>query len=175
VKLKLDENIGLRGAALLRAAGHDVATVAEQGLRGATDETLFEVCKNEKRALVTLDHDFGHVLRFPPRSAHGIVVLELPSRATSNSLMDRLRELITMLNSIPSETTSGLSSRAVCAFTPVIPKRTAQTFVPPLEEHSAGCFRSVPSAPLRTGPSASSGQALRLRSGQAPGRHITSA
>ena len=97
MKLKLDENIGLRGAALLRAAGHDVATVAEQGLRGATDETLFEVCKNEKRALVTLDHDFGHVLRFPPRSAHGIVVLELPSRATSNSLMDRLRELITML------------------------------------------------------------------------------
>jgi len=44
LKLKLDENIGERGAQLLRAAGHDVATVRYQRLVGAKDEQLFAVC-----------------------------------------------------------------------------------------------------------------------------------
>jgi hypothetical protein len=40
VKLKLDENIGRRGRELLKATGHDVMTVWDQGLRGVTDEKL---------------------------------------------------------------------------------------------------------------------------------------
>lgn len=35
MKLKLDENIGMRGIAALRADGHDVATVHEQALTSA--------------------------------------------------------------------------------------------------------------------------------------------
>lgn len=59
MKLKLDENIGNRGAELLRLAGHDVATVRDEKLVGTTDEHLYDVCATEKLALVTLDHDFG--------------------------------------------------------------------------------------------------------------------
>jgi predicted nuclease of predicted toxin-antitoxin system len=59
VKFKLDENIGRRGRELLRASGHDVVTVWDQGLHGVTDEQLFKICSTEGRALVTLDRDFG--------------------------------------------------------------------------------------------------------------------
>jgi predicted nuclease of predicted toxin-antitoxin system len=69
MKIKLDENIGRRGVELLTLAGHDVMTVRDQNLQGASDETLFNVCANEDRVLITLDHDFGQVLRFPPERA----------------------------------------------------------------------------------------------------------
>jgi predicted nuclease of predicted toxin-antitoxin system len=76
MKIKLDENIGRRGIELLKAAGHDVLTVRDQGLQGAHDEALFKVCAEEERVLLTLDHDFGQVLRFSPEQSAGLVVLE---------------------------------------------------------------------------------------------------
>lgn len=66
MKLKLDENIGQRGVQLLHQAGHDVATVVEQGLKSAFDSDLIEVCRTEGRCLVTLDLDFSNPLRFNP-------------------------------------------------------------------------------------------------------------
>jgi predicted nuclease of predicted toxin-antitoxin system len=98
VKLKLDENIGRRGLDLLTQLGHDVATVRDQGLGGTTDERLFEVCADEGRILVTLDRDFGQVPRFPPEQSAGVAVLELGPRATRQSLIDRLREILAVLD-----------------------------------------------------------------------------
>ena len=38
MKIKLDENLGNRGADVLRASGHEVTTMAEEGLSCASDE-----------------------------------------------------------------------------------------------------------------------------------------
>jgi predicted nuclease of predicted toxin-antitoxin system len=78
VKLKLDENLGVRGADILRAGGHDVATVFEQGLTSAPDTAVATACKTEGRCLVTLDLDFGNPLIFRPSDYAGIVVIRLP-------------------------------------------------------------------------------------------------
>jgi Domain of unknown function (DUF5615) len=64
VKIKVDDTISASGANLLRENGHDVATVREQGLSGSPDDGIFQVCSSERRTLVTLDRDFGHVPRF---------------------------------------------------------------------------------------------------------------
>lgn len=97
MKFKLDENVGRRGLELLQKAGHDVMTVRDQGLGGAADERLFEVCAGEGRALITLDHDFGQVTRFPPEQSAGVVVLEVGPRAGVPAILDRLGAFLAVL------------------------------------------------------------------------------
>jgi predicted nuclease of predicted toxin-antitoxin system len=96
VRLKLDENIGRRGLELLRAHGHDVMSVWDQNLHGVSDEALFDVCLAEGRVLITLDRDFGQVLRFPPERSADIVVLDLGQRATIQAMMERLEDFLEM-------------------------------------------------------------------------------
>lgn len=78
MKLKLDENIDARLALVLRSAGLDALTVREQELHGTDDTDLYQICISENRALVTLDLDFSNILRFPPESTPGLIVLRGP-------------------------------------------------------------------------------------------------
>ena len=94
MKIKLDENIGKRGLELLRLEGHDALSVYDQGLSGADDDRLFDVCASEGRVLITLDRDFGEVLRFPPEDSAGIVILDLGTRASPVRILDRLADFL---------------------------------------------------------------------------------
>jgi predicted nuclease of predicted toxin-antitoxin system len=94
VRLKLDENIGRRGVELFQRAGHDVATVSEQGLSSSRDENLLRFCVSEKRCLVSLDLGFGNPLVFKPSDYEGIVVLRLPPKPTHADLLTEIRTLI---------------------------------------------------------------------------------
>jgi len=89
MKFKLDENFGTRTSGLFRDPRHDVRSVAEESLAGASDQMLYETCRTECRCLVTLDLDFADVLRFPPLKGPGIVVLRVP-RNPSLELLENL-------------------------------------------------------------------------------------
>ena len=85
MKLKLDENLGSRWADFLASYGHDVHTVPQERLSGASDSTIFETCVRERRCLVSLDLDFADILRFPPRDTAGIAILRMQHGVQANS------------------------------------------------------------------------------------------
>lgn len=90
LRAKLDENFGVRGEALLRGRGWNVATVDGQDLSSVTDETLIEVCRVEDRVVVSFDKDFADVVRFPPGRYRGIIVLRLPEPITLPMILNAL-------------------------------------------------------------------------------------
>ena len=99
MRLKLDENIDARLAAVLRQAGHDATTVREQELYGTIDPDLYNHCISEGRVLITLDLDFANVLRYPPEPTPGLVVLRGP-----DDLFPTVRNLIqTLVNALTTE------------------------------------------------------------------------
>ncbi|SRR5260370_11356431 len=97
MQVKLDENLGERGRQIFARAGHDVVTVAQQGLAGAPDNQVISVCKSEHRCLVTLDLDFSNPLVFRPEEYAGIAVLRLPRSTAPDVLHASLGSLILAL------------------------------------------------------------------------------
>jgi predicted nuclease of predicted toxin-antitoxin system len=88
MRVKLDENLGLRTAERFRAAGHDVATVRDQAMCSCSDRHLIATCRDEGRCLVSLDLDFANPLLFKPSDYAGIAVLRLPGKPTPDDLCE---------------------------------------------------------------------------------------
>ncbi len=90
IRFKVDEDLPRDIAPMLRARGHDAATVVEERLGGAPDSRVWEVAQHEHRCLVTADKGFANVSKFPPGSHSGIILLRLSreSRAGYIRLVD---------------------------------------------------------------------------------------
>jgi len=75
LRIKVDEDLPLAVAQLLRSAGYDAETVLEEGLGGWKDNALWRVVQEEQRLFVTADKGFGDIRFYPPGSHQGILLL----------------------------------------------------------------------------------------------------
>lgn len=92
MKIKLDENLPLRLAILLKELGHDAHTLHDEPLIGHADREIWEAAQKESRFLVTQDLDFSDLRQFAPGSHHGILLVRLRS-PNRRDLIERVGEL----------------------------------------------------------------------------------
>jgi predicted nuclease of predicted toxin-antitoxin system len=97
VKFKLDENLGPSIQNIFKEKGFDCSTVKEENLSGSNDQTLFHEVQKEGRVLVTMDYDFSNVLVYPPKSTHGIVVINTPGQPSLAFLKIMVKEFLNVL------------------------------------------------------------------------------
>lgn len=85
--LLADENIHPDVVARLRAAGKDVGTVQEEGLRAATDLDVLRRAREQGRVVLTHDRDFGLLALYGGEPYVGIIYLR-PGHISSNFVME---------------------------------------------------------------------------------------
>lgn len=76
MKIKLDENMPRRVETLLRARGHDVDTVHDEGRAGQPDASVGQAAIGASRILITLDRGFPAPAVLP-EGHPGVIVLKL--------------------------------------------------------------------------------------------------
>ena len=102
MKFKIDENLPIEVAELLRQTGYDAATVLEQDLGGSADTDLASLCQEERRVFVTLDTDFGDIRAYPPEQFYGLIVLRL-KRQDKPYVLQIFSRLIRIFSTEPLE------------------------------------------------------------------------
>ena len=100
MRFKVDENLPVEVADVLRAAGHDAATMFEEHLAGRPDAHVASVCQREQRALVTLDTDFADLRAYPPDQYPGLIVLRVRQQSKPH-ILAVIGHLIPMLSTEP--------------------------------------------------------------------------
>ncbi len=91
-----DANVPARLVAHMRQAlDWDVLSVVEDpDLRRASDLTHFQLARQLRRTLLTLDKDYLDARRFPPSEGSGVLVLSAPGDRQFIGLLERLDRLL---------------------------------------------------------------------------------
>ena len=100
MRFKIDENLPVELAELLREEGHEANTVLEQGLGGRGDPDIASICQREELVLITLDTDFSDIRVYPPEEFSGLIVLRLRQQDKTH-VLELIPRLIPMFSAEP--------------------------------------------------------------------------
>jgi predicted nuclease of predicted toxin-antitoxin system len=78
LRFLIDEDVPRSTARLLREAGVDAVDVRDVGLKGKSDQEVFEFAQREDRLLISCDLGFANTLRYSPTESVGILVIRIP-------------------------------------------------------------------------------------------------
>ncbi len=100
LKFMIDEDMPKSTATILRSKGYEVLDVRDLGLRGASDQKIFESAQTEKAIILTGDVGFGNLLHFPVGSHSGIVIAHYPNGLPTQGLNNQIIKAFETLTEI---------------------------------------------------------------------------
>lgn len=92
LKVLVDEDLPRSTAALLQSLGINAIDVRDVGLKAASDTQVFEYAQKEERIIITRDVEFGNILKYPPRSHYGVIVIRLPNTYVRDQILGVIRK-----------------------------------------------------------------------------------
>ncbi len=101
----VDEDMPRSMASVLREAGYQADDVRDLGLRGQSDDKIFEYARNHNSALITADLGFTNPWRFPRHSHAGVILVRLPNEMSTTAMN---QELLKALESLKDESFAGI-------------------------------------------------------------------
>ena len=94
MRFLIDEDLPRSISGLLRRYGHEAVDVRDIGLRGASDAEIASSAQNNGLCLLSADTGFSDIRNYPPEKYSGVVVLHLPAKATSSTILILLESLL---------------------------------------------------------------------------------
>ena len=94
LKFLIDEDLPRSTTHLLREMGFITLDVRDCGLRGKSDEEIFEYAQKENAIILTGDRGIGSILRFPPGTYYGIVVAHFPNELPVSKINNQIRKAL---------------------------------------------------------------------------------
>ncbi len=93
MRLLADMGVSRRVAAGLRAAGHDVVHLSDQGLQRLADAAIFSKASAERRTVLTFDLDFPRIAAEARAAGASVVLFRLVDATSANVLRRALAAL----------------------------------------------------------------------------------
>lgn len=93
MKAVSDEDLHRSLGAILKELGFEVLDIRDYGLRGKSDEDIFNFAQQKEAILFSGDLGFANILKFPLGRHHGIVILRFPNEMQTemiNQIVARL-------------------------------------------------------------------------------------
>jgi predicted nuclease of predicted toxin-antitoxin system len=96
-RIKLDENFPPSSVSYFTDHKFDATSVFHQQISGIDDDNLYQLCKKEKRILVTFDLDFANIIRYPSQDTKGIIVYRLRKKVTIADILAACSTIVEVL------------------------------------------------------------------------------
>ena len=110
MRIKVDEDLPITVASLLREHNYQVDSVSDEGMSGWKDPALWQAVQNEARFLITADKGFADIRVYPPGTHHGVMLLR-PDQ-------DGIRPLVELLNRVLKDYELNSFSGTIAVVTP---------------------------------------------------------
>lgn len=96
MKVKIDENLPAEIADDLRALGHDVMTVVDQGMAGIDDERLMARVAEKSRIFMTMDKGIANIQEYSPGRFAGLILFR-PNQTGCGAVLSFVRKRLNQL------------------------------------------------------------------------------